>query len=71
MKKKYVYVVMMIKKSHPVDVLGRQIDLKLDWADGMCGVMPVFATKRDALRYVKKDYEIMRAEIINPEQKED
>lgn len=70
MKKKYVYVVMMIKKSHPVDVLGREVDLKLDWADGMCGVMPVFATRKDALRYVKKDFEIMRAEIIQTE-KED
>jgi len=70
MKTKFVYVVMCLKKSHPVDVVGREIDLTLNWADGMCGVMPVFTNMKDAKKYAQKKYEILKAQIINLEEKE-
>jgi hypothetical protein len=49
-KMKY-YVVSVISKNHEIDSpMGRGV-LPLVWADGMCGVMPVFTDKTKATDY--------------------
>jgi hypothetical protein len=50
--------------------MGREVDLTLNWADGMCGVMPVFTNMKDAKKYAGKKYEILKAQIVNLEEKE-
>jgi hypothetical protein len=63
---------MCIKNSHPVEITGSgiQFDLTLNWADGMCGVMPVFKNKRMAQKYAGKRFEILEAWIFDPDEKE-
>jgi hypothetical protein len=48
---KEMWVVCALKKSHPVQAVGREVNLPLDWAPGMVGVLPVFETYADAKRY--------------------
>jgi uncharacterized membrane protein YdcZ (DUF606 family) len=73
MKTKNVYVVMCLKKSHPVEIpqTGIESDLQLNWADGMCGVMPVFTNKKLARRYAGKRFDILKAQIYQPETDEE
>ena len=51
--KKY-YGVMGIKKELTVEVLGLEQKTPLIWAKGMCGAIPVFAKREDALAYMNK-----------------
>jgi len=50
---KTYYVICAMISDMPISLDGTQQDkrLPLVWADGMCGVLPVFTNKRKAGRY--------------------
>jgi len=48
------YAVACIKKEHEVSTPFGRAKLALSWADGMCGVMPVFTNKKLAKQYAGK-----------------
>jgi len=48
--KKY-YAVEAIESYHEVRTPVGKCNIKLSWADGMCGVMPVFTNKKKAQKY--------------------
>ena len=52
-KKKY-YAVATTVSQHPAHVDGAITTIKLSWADGMVGVLPVFSSKRAAKKYAPK-----------------
>ena len=45
------YLVGVLKKSHPLDVLGNRHELPLIFSDGMVGCCPVFDNIEDANKY--------------------
>ena len=57
------YIVMGVEKSHEVDLCGYRRDLPLVWADRMCGVAPVFKTKKAAEKYAGKKYGILKVMV--------
>ena len=59
MKTKTKYLVMAVEKTKKILVYGREIDMSLAWADRMCGVIPVFDTKKAAQKYAAKNFEIL------------
>ena len=59
-----MYLVMMVKTEHKVSLLGREVPIKMEWADGMIGVVPVFKTKKDAVKYAGKKIEIIEAKEV-------
>ena len=65
---KQLWVVCGLKTSHPVTAYGGKIvDLPLDWADGMVGVLPVFDTYEAAETYAggkKLKYGIMMIQEV-------
>jgi hypothetical protein len=58
MSKAY-YVASCVIKSHDVELNEMQLPLKLSWADGMVGVMPVFTNKKKAKKYAPASAEIL------------
>lgn len=61
---KTCYLVGLVKKEMKVVVLGTETPLKMNWADGMIGVMPVFKTIEDAYNYAgDKDVQIMEIKL--------
>jgi len=48
------YAVACVKKEHDVNTPFGCAKLALSWADGMCGVMPVFTNKKLAKQYAGK-----------------
>ena len=51
--KKY-YAVEVIETEHGIETTVGRSNIKLSWADGMCGVMPVFTNKKKAQKYAGK-----------------
>lgn len=51
------YGVLLLKESLTISFFGPGIgsDMKLSWADGQIGAIPVFNTKEEALAYAKGD----------------
>jgi hypothetical protein len=60
----YMYMVMSVKKEITLNVLSGEKTIKLCWADGMIGAVPVFKTKKLALKYGGKT-EIMEVQLSN------
>ncbi len=65
MENKTIYVVAALVKTVPImvqDNAGTNIqkDLKLDWADGMIGTMPVFDDREAAEKYACDKFEILK-----------
>lgn len=59
--KRYYYVgVITHKHDTKVSVYGVEFTLpiKLEWTDGMIGVLPVFTNKKKALKYANKKYTV-------------
>jgi hypothetical protein len=71
MKTEYAYIVMCLKKSHPLAFGGQEIDLELNWADGMCGAMPIFKNRKSAEKYAENKYEIVKVKIYNLEEEKE
>ena len=64
--KKKVYIVSALIKESKVRVNSDpelELPVKMDWADGMCGAMPVFTNKMKARRYAGKRFEVIEAEV--------
>jgi len=57
-----LYLVMAVAKQHDVSIWGSRATLPLTWADGMIGVVPVFSTAEDAVRYADGKYEVGEVE---------
>ena len=66
-KPKRYYMVMALSEAQTVSVLGMQQNLSMSWEDGMVGVIPVFRTKKTALKYAGKKREIVAIEMRDPE----
>lgn len=56
------YLVTVVFKSQQVKTPFGITDLKMDWADGMCGAIPVFNDLESALKYADND-EILVSKI--------
>ena len=66
MRIKTVYIVFTLERtvnSIVNSIPGTESEIKLSWADRMCGAMPVFETKKAAEKYAGKKYMIRKAEI--------
>ena len=48
MKKKKMYLSLMLETNHATNI---GVSMPLVWSDGMIGVLAVFGSKRDAIRY--------------------
>lgn len=53
-----MYVVLQLNKEVGVNVMGREIEVPLSYADGMIGAMPVFDTKGAAEVFAGDKYGI-------------
>jgi len=52
MKPKKIYYVGAVCNSQELDIgYGRKVSLKMCWADGMIGALPVFTNKKLAKKY--------------------
>ena len=67
MKTKTKYLVMAIEKTKKLLVYGREIEFPLTWADRMCGVIPVFDTKKAAQKYAGKRFGLLSVIIEKKE----
>lgn len=66
------YVVACVKKEHEVETPFGRSKLALSWADGMCGVLPVFKNKKLAKKYAGKRFSLVEfAPDENKENAED
>ena len=64
--KKKLYVVLALISERLVRLdsdPALDLPMKMDWADGMCGAMPVFSNKRKAHRYAGKKFQVIKAEV--------
>jgi len=59
-----VYVVLSVVKKHQISVMGMKVELEMSWANGMIGVMPIFATREDAEKHANGKFEIMEVEVL-------
>ena len=50
-----MYLVNTLKTEITIEVMGLERELKLDWADGMVGVISVFKDKESALAFANGD----------------
>jgi len=57
---KEYYLVGIVKEEISVEILGNQIPLKISWADGMIGAIPVFETIEEASKYAGNDTQLMK-----------
>ena len=67
MKNFYVIGAMISEMPISLDSERQNQPLFLAWADGMCGILPVFTNKRKAKRYAKPfgaDVEIISMELV-------
>lgn len=53
-----MYAVLQLNKEVEVNVMGREVEIPLSYADGMIGAMPVFDTKEAAELFAGDKYEI-------------
>jgi len=53
MTKKY-YAIKLVESEREVQTPIGYAKLKLQWADGMCGVIPIFTNKKKAQKYAGK-----------------
>jgi hypothetical protein len=55
---------MSLKKEHEAVLVGpvgsTTIPIKINWADGMIGALPVFDNKKDAVAYAGGKYVVMQ-----------
>jgi len=56
------YAVPGVEREHKVKTPFGEANLALSWADGMCGVMPVFTNKRLAKKYAGKHLSLIEFE---------
>jgi len=54
-----MYLVKIFQETPGVEVLGVKSKISLNWADGMIGVIPLFKTKKEALKYAKGNEELI------------
>lgn len=62
MKKKkssIIYMAMCLKESADVQIGNMQQTLKMNWSDGMIGVLPVFDTAENARKYAGDKIQII------------
>jgi len=45
------YCVGSLELQHPLAIYGKNVDLKLSWAEGMVGCIPVFKDRETAKKY--------------------
>ena len=58
-KMKKYYGVLLIEHKHKATTPFGETTINLSWADGMCGVMPVFTNKKLAKKYAGEGVEII------------
>ena len=67
-EKSMMYLVMVVKKAHPIEVWGKEVELPLKWANGMVGCIPVFDTAESAAEYAgEKQKVVMVREVMDAE----
>ena len=68
------YAIGMLTKEIAVEIIGKEENLKLSWADGMVGVLPVFTNYEDAVKYCDEDCPIIEIttneNLVNSKQEE-
>ena len=50
-KKEYLYVVGLVERDATINILGSEVVLPINWADGMVGCLSCFATMDAAQKY--------------------
>lgn len=63
-----MYCVCTVEREHTVEAAsyGIRHEIRLTWFDGMIGVMPVFADKKEAELYADGKFEIIAIEVTKP-----
>ena len=59
MQMETIYGVMAIKQKLILIANGKEESIDLDFADGMIGAMPLFKSKKDALKYADGDLDLI------------
>ena len=55
-----MFAVLQLNETIEVDVMGREIELPLCYADGMIGAIPVFETREKAEEFAGDKYKIAK-----------
>ena len=63
-----MYLVLQMHQSHPLDIMGKEVNLPLSWYDKMIGVCPVFEDEESAIEYSGGKSQILK---VTPQKKED
>lgn len=71
MKDKYLYGVLAMNKTITVSIGDYQEKVKMSYADGMIGTMPIFDNKLDAEVYAGNKYSIVKLSLVDVEEVED
>ena len=54
-----MFIVLSLKKELNISIMGLNTPVKMDFADGMIGVIPVFETREDAERFAGENVDIV------------
>lgn len=69
-----MYLVMALKKEHEAVLVGpvgsTTIPVKIDWADGMIGALPVFNSREAAVKYAGGKYAVMQMAEVGTDTEE-
>jgi len=68
MSREILFAVGVVKKEHPADLLGREVNLPLSWADDMVGVIPVFDSEKSAEKYADNKFLIYKIQTVKEEE---
>jgi len=64
---KLVYLVEILVKELDVVAGNKSYPLKMGWAEGVIGVVPVFETKEAAEQYAAGKFAVMTMEVVEEE----
>ena len=53
------WLVMVLNKTANLSIGGREIQIPLNFADGMIGAIPVFESQEAAVNFAGKEYKVM------------
>lgn len=55
---------MAMKENLELETFSGNAKVKLSWADGMIGAIPIFTYKKDAKKYAGKKFSIHKIEVM-------
>jgi len=69
MKQTTMWLVRGVHKNAELEIGGQTRELPLIWADGMCGVLPVFSTEESARKYSGGEFELDKIRTVKKKKK--